>query len=80
MTEPEPFWIVVRSTVNLPGLPRDRVAMVNAHLPDIQRCLRATWLVPLPADQQPSAEQIHEMNAPFREQEATSNHTETQVE
>ena len=50
---PEPVLIVVRSTVNLQGLPRDRIATVDPTQPDIQKYLRNQWLVPLPADQQP---------------------------
>lgn len=49
-----PVWIVVRSTVHLQGLPRGRIATVDATDPYIQHCLRASWLVPLPAALQPS--------------------------
>ena len=49
----QPPLIVVRSTVNLQGLPRDRIATVDPTQPDIRKYLRNQWLVPLPADQQP---------------------------
>ena len=46
-------WLVVRSTVNLPRLPRDHVALVNINDPEVQKKLRATYLVPLPLNEQP---------------------------
>jgi hypothetical protein len=50
-----PTWMVVRATVNLPGgLHRDDIATVDARDPYIQRMLRATWLIPLPAIDQPA--------------------------
>jgi hypothetical protein len=48
----EPYWIVVRSTVPLPGLPRDHVATVDATLPQIRQRLRNGYLVPMPASMQ----------------------------
>jgi len=51
----EPYWIVVRSTVNLPGLPRDHVATVDATLPQIRQRLQSGYLVPMPAHMQPDS-------------------------
>lgn len=48
-----PIWVVVRSTVHRPGLPRNHVATVDITDPDIQHELRASWIVPLPAAEQP---------------------------
>lgn len=53
-TQPEgPVWLVVRATVALPHLPRGHMATVDVTLPEIQNALRATWIVPLPANEQP---------------------------
>ena len=45
--------MLVRSTMPLPGLPRNHVATVDVMLPEIQRRLRSTALVLLPANEQP---------------------------
>jgi hypothetical protein len=50
----EPIWVVVRATVNLPHLARDHMATVDVTLPEIQRALCATWIVPLPLNEQPT--------------------------
>lgn len=39
--------MIVRSTVNLPGLPAGRTAKVDPSKPYIQRCLRAGFLTPV---------------------------------
>lgn len=46
-------WLLVRATVPLPKLPRDHMALVNITLPEVQRALMATWIVPLPVNEQP---------------------------
>jgi hypothetical protein len=51
--EPSPIWVVVRSTVPRHGLPRNHVATVDITDPVIQHELRASWIVPLPANEQP---------------------------
>ena len=74
----EPVWIVVRATVNRGGRPplhRDHVATVDATDPDIQHELRAGWIIPLPADQQLTQEQIAVLN----EQLSASNRDDEQV-
>ena len=52
-----PYWIVVRSTVSLPGLPRDHVATVDATLPQIRRRLQNGYLIPMPASMQPDPDE-----------------------
>lgn len=49
----EPIWVVVRSTVHRRGLPRNRVATVDITDPVIRHELQASWIVPLPAAEQP---------------------------
>lgn len=43
----DPYWIVVRASVHLPRLPRDREALVDASDPFIQSYLAAGFLVPV---------------------------------
>lgn len=61
VSPPEPTWIAVRMTATRTNplahgprtLARDRVYLVDLNEPAIRRELQATWMVPLPANQQP---------------------------
>jgi hypothetical protein len=53
---PAPKLVLARATVNLPGLHRDEVALVDPTVPYVADCLAALYLVPLPARLQPDAE------------------------
>lgn len=48
-----PIYMLVRSTINLQGLPRNHVATVDITLPHIQRRLQSSALVLLPVNEQP---------------------------
>lgn len=48
-----PQYILVRSTINLPGLSAGEEALVDPTASYIQDCLRAQFIVPLPARVQP---------------------------
>jgi len=50
----EPVWVVVRATVHRPRLARDHMATVDITRPEIQHELAAGWIVPIPADEQPT--------------------------
>lgn len=45
--------MLVRATIHLPGLARGQLALVDPADAYIRRCLRASWLHPLPAEEQP---------------------------
>lgn len=45
--------ILVRATINLPGLNAGETALADPTEPYIQDCLRAQFIVPLPAHLQP---------------------------
>lgn len=64
----EPVWVVVRATVSLPRLPRDHMATVDVNQPEIQRALRASWIVPLPLDEQPTITLDPETQLPVLEE------------
>jgi hypothetical protein len=53
---PAPKLVLARATVNLPGLHRDEVALVDPTVPYVADCLAALYLVPLPAHLQPDGE------------------------
>jgi hypothetical protein len=65
----EPVWIVVRATAPLSAggelLLRDHVATVDATDEGIRDQLRAGWLVPLPAAEQPALATDPETHEPI---------------
>lgn len=63
----DPVWVIVRATVHRPGLPRDTYATVDLIDPQIQHELRAGWIIPLPANQQPRLSTDPETGLPVLE-------------